>query len=43
MTTWDYLLSNSMGIEGASGSTTGIDTIEVSSADEYTIVVSFDR
>ena len=42
VTSWDYLLSNSWGIEVASGSTTGLDTIEVSSTDEYTIVVSFD-
>ena len=42
VTTWDYLLSNSWGIEVASGSTTGLDTIEVSSTDEYTLVVSFD-
>ncbi|HCE85762.1 MAG TPA: hypothetical protein DEO99_06365 [Bacteroidetes bacterium] len=41
-TSWDYLLSNSWGVEVASGSTTGLDTIEVSSTDEYTIVVSFD-
>ena len=42
ITTWDYLLSNSFGIEVASGSTTGLDTIEVSETDEYTMVVSFD-
>ena len=42
ITSWDYLLSNSMGIEVESGSTTGMDTIEVSTTDEYTIVVSFD-
>lgn len=42
ITSWDYLLSNSWGIEVASGSTTGLDTIEVSSTDEYTMVVSFD-
>ena len=42
ITSWDYLLSNSMGIEVSSGSTTGMDTIEVSETDEYTIVVSFD-
>ena len=42
VTTWDYLLSNSWGIEVASGITTGLDTIGVSSTDEYTLVVSFD-
>lgn len=42
ITSWDYLLSNSWGIEVASGSTTGLDTIEVSETDEYTMVVSFD-
>lgn len=42
VTTWDYLLSNSWGIEVASGSTTGLDTIVVSETDEYTMVVSFD-
>lgn len=42
VTSWDYLVSNSMGIEVGSGTTTGMDTIEVSSTDEYTMVVSFD-
>lgn len=42
ITSWDYLLSNSMGIEVGYGSTTGMDTIEVSASDEYTMVVTFD-